>query len=344
MTAQPLTHPTTITLESLLTEARERIQVTETELTEARSRRDDIGAALRAEFPGSRIYVNGSIAHGDALTPLTDVDVGVVVAGAERTHGPGKRGCSDLQERAANAIRTNLKAKYGDLAVEVKGRKRSILVRFRDPVTPGQVDFTADVIVAVDYVGGVGLYIPRYDGWDRSAPEQHTLMVRQANQTSKVNYAHVVRLLKHWNRRNGKPLCSWHIKALALGCLTGRTTQFTGLLRWFRYAIAQLSQGDTLDPAGVAKDPIKTNVPRTQAVEKLRKALERLERAIALQDAGYPALAHDELAKLFNDEQMLPRPDQNDVRVEEAVRLTKQKAPTPRPSARRPCSPASAPA
>lgn len=324
MTAQPMGRPF-ISLEDLLEEARARIQVTKAELDEARSRRDDIGAALLREFPGSRIYVNGSVAHGDALTPLTDVDVGIVIAGAELTHGPGNRGPADLKERAAKAIRQYLKDKYGDLAIEVEGRKRSILVRFRDPVRPGLPDFTADVIVALDYVGGIGLYIPRWDSWDRSAPEQHTAMVRQANKSSDVTYARVTRLVKHYNRSNGKPLCSWNIKALGLGCLTESSSLLIGLLRWFRYAIAQLSQQETPDPAGVAPHPIKTNIPRSQAVAKLRKGLERLEHAIALENAGYPTLAHDELAKLFNDEQMLPRPDQNAVGAEEAIRVTKQK-------------------
>lgn len=84
MTAQPLGRPY-VSLEDLLDDARGRIQVTKAELDEARARRDALGAALRAEFPSSRVYVNGSVAHGDALTPLTDVDVGVVVAGAEHT-------------------------------------------------------------------------------------------------------------------------------------------------------------------------------------------------------------------------------------------------------------------
>lgn len=328
MTAQPLSSRYGIpyvSLEDLLEDARGRIQVTKAELDEARSRRDDIAAALLAEFPGSRIYVNGSVAHGDALTPLTDIDLGIVVAGAEHTHGPGKRGPADLQERAANAIRRHMREKYGDLEVTVKGRKRSILVRFREPIRPEFKDFTADVIVAVDYIGGVGLYIPRYDSWDRSAPEQHTTMVAKANANTDVAYAHVVRLLKHYNRSNGRPLCSWHIKALGLACLTEPVTQLEGLRRWFQHAVTELSKGDTADPAGVAPHPIKTNVPRTEAVEKLRKALDRLETAIALEDAGYPTLAHDELAKLFNDEQMLPRPDQNAVRLEEATRVTKQK-------------------
>lgn len=49
-------------------------------------------------------------------------------------------------------------------------------------------------------------------------------------------------------------------------------------------------------------------------------------RAIALETAGYPTLAHDELAKLFNDEDMLPRPDQDAVRIEEAARIRAERA------------------
>jgi hypothetical protein len=56
-------------------------------------------------------------------------------------------------------------------------------------------------------------------------------------------------------------------------------------------------------------------------VTALRDADKRLNEAIALEKAGYNLLAHDELAKLFNDEEMLQRPDQNAVRGEEARRL-----------------------
>ena len=68
----------------------------------------------------------------------------------------------------------------------------------------------------------------------------HTTMVRNAVHSSEVAFARVVRLLKHWARRHEKPLCSWHIKALALGCLTTPTSQLAGLLAWFDHAIADL--------------------------------------------------------------------------------------------------------
>ena len=316
-----------VSLEQLLEDARSRIQVTIEELEEARRRRDAIAAAARGEFQSSRVYVNGSVAHGDALTPLTDVDVGVVVLGADAEgYGPGKRGPRDLKERAADAIRRDLKDEYGDLAVELDGRKRSLLVRFRDPVTAGQPDFTADVIVAIDNPAGAGLFIPRYESWDRSHPEEHTRLVLQAIDETDVAYARVVRLGKHWNHRHDKKLCSWNIKALALDCLTSPSGLVSGLMTLFQYAADQLSIQETPDPAGVAPHPIRLNKPRTEVVRALRDAAERLQRAIDREAAGYPALAHDELAKLFNDEEMLPRPDQNRVRVEEARRIAAETA------------------
>ncbi|GEB64641.1 hypothetical protein SAT01_20890 [Sinomonas atrocyanea] len=316
----------TITLEHLANEARSRIEVSAEELDEARERRSAVGAALRREFTGSRTYLNGSIAHGDALTPLTDVDLGVVIPDPDHEYGPGKRGPKALKERAAEAIRHGLKGRYGDLAVEVEGRKRSLLVRFRDPVAPGRPDFTADVIVALDNPGGAGLYIPRFDSWDRSHPEKHTELISIANKATQARFARTVRLLKHWNRSNGKLLCSWNIKALALDCIVAPTALIPGLRGWFDHAIAQLSRGETPDPAGVAAKPIKLNGTRTEAIRRLTRALENLDRAIEYEQAGYPVLAHDELAKFFNDPEVMPRPSATAVMGEEARRVLDEKS------------------
>jgi hypothetical protein len=310
MSTAPLS--TAPTLEQTLDQARRRIEVSKAELDEARRRRDQSRAALRTAFPGSRTYVNGSLAHGDALFPLTDVDLGVVVPDPDHRYGPGRRGPKELKDLAAEAIRTALAEEYPNLRIIVEGRKRSILVSFGNSVTHTEQDFTADVIVAIDNPAGAGLYIPRYGQWDRSHPEMHTTMVRAAVKSSDVAYARVVRLLKHWSRCHDKPLCSWHIKALALGCLTRPISQLAGLLTWFDHAMADLRVRDTPDPAGVAA-PIKTTMPRTQLVEKLVKARDQLAYAIELEEAGYDVLARDELAKFFNDEAMLPREDQGAV-------------------------------
>lgn len=299
-------------IKDLLEQTRHRIQVSDDELNEARRRRDLLAAALLKEFRDSRTYVNGSVAHGDALDPLTDIDLGVVVAEAKYTHGPGLKGCADLQERAANAIRTALKDEFPDLRVEWKSRKRSILVRFRKAVSHGQDDFTADVIVAIDNPKGAGLYIPNHTGWSRSHPEKHTEMVRKSNsEKTAYTYARIVRLLKHWNRKNQKPLCSWNVKALALGCLTTPMPLAAGMLAWFDHAITELDKGLTEDPAHVAEKPISINekMTRTEVVNRLKRARAGLARAIELENDGYPLQAHEELAKFFNDKDILPGPE-----------------------------------
>jgi predicted nucleotidyltransferase len=336
-------------LELALEEARHRIEVLMSELEEARRRRDVLVSALRLAFPGCRIYVNGSVAHGDALTPLTDVDLGVVVPNPDGIYGPGKVGPNQLQERAAEAIKAALKDAYPRLRVEFRGKKRAILVRFGDPVTPGQEDFTADVIVAIDNPTGAGLYIPSYMNWDRSHPEEHTRLVREAVGLSEVAYSRGVRLLKHWARSNDQPLCSWHIKALALGCLTRPMSMLEALNVWFTHAIAELEQRDTPDPAGVAPKPIGIPHDRThrQLAAKLTEEHRQLQRAIELEADGWHILALDELARFFNDEQMLPRPDQREVTLEEGKRraarhkspaliLQRSHKPDPRPERDKP--------
>lgn len=314
-------------LEKLLTQARHRIEVTPEEIEEARRRREAISAALRREFPGSRVYFNGSLAHGDALTPLTDIDLGIVIAEAKDTHGPGKKGPRDLMDRAADAVRRELKRDFPKLTVKVEGCTRAVLVRFGDPVHAGEDDFTADVICAIDNPGGQGLFIPKVPGWSRSDPEAHTRMVREAIEDTRVAFAHIVRLLKHWNRRNGKPLVSWNIKALALACITTPTTQLAGLATWFTHAADELDKGLTEDPAGVAEKPIKlgNGWTLTQVVTALRDAGKRLDEAARLERDGYPLQAHEQLAKLFNDEEMLPHPDPDAVR-DEAVRRWKEQS------------------
>src|SRR5215218_137708 len=264
-------------LESLIDDARAQIEVTEDELDEARDRRRKIASALLTAFPGSRIYVNGSIAHGDAITPLNDIDVGVVVADAAKDYGPGRRGPRDLMERARDAIREHLGGEFPNLTITIEGQRRAVLVRFGDPVTPGQQDFTADVIVAIDNPDGPGLFIPNLfvdglyvNGWERSDPETHLELVKAAIKATEVVFARTVRLLKYWSRRHSKPICSWNIKVFALDCVTEPMPLAEAMQAFFGYAAEELrqNQGLTPDPAHVA-GPIELNLPVCDVITTL---------------------------------------------------------------------------
>jgi predicted nucleotidyltransferase len=315
-------------IESLIDDARGAIEVTDRELDEARDRRRKIALALRAAFPGSRIYVNGSLAHGDAITPLNDIDVGVVVADVAEDYGPGRRGPRELMERARDAIREYLGEEFPKLTVTIEGQRRAVLVRFGDPVTAGQQDFTADVIVTIDNPDGAGLFIPNLlvdgvfvNGWERSDPETHLELVKAAIEDTKVVFARTVRLLKYWSRRHSRPMCSWNIKVLALDCITEPMPLAEALRSFFTYAAKELkqNQGLTPDPAHVA-DPIKLNLATREVITRLRTAEGHITRALEHDAAGRPASAQHELAMLLPD--IVPDADPSEVEAEEADRLT----------------------
>ncbi|WP_052493134.1 hypothetical protein [Rhodococcus sp. MEB064] len=317
------------TLLQVLQEARERIQVNDDELDEARRRRDLLAGTLKAEFGAdSRTYVNGSIAHGDALTPLTDIDLGIVIPNPDGVYGPLGKGPAELQNRAAAAIRAAHKSEFPNLRVYVNGRKRSVYVSFGDPVDPDVTDFSADVIVALDDGTGAGLWIPHYDTWDRSAPETHTTLVRAAAKSSGYNYSRTVRLLKHWSRRHSKPLCSWNVKALGLDSLADSMNQLEGMLAWFDHAIDDLTWRDTPDPANVA-GAIGVPGDRSELVDKLRKAQDKLVEAITHEKDGYNVLAVEALSSFFNDKDMLPPPEAKEVTAQQLKRTADMRAARP---------------
>lgn len=288
-------------LEDLLNEARLEIAVDDAELEEARDRRAKIAKALEDAFPGSRTYVNGSIAHGDANTPLTDVDLGVVVGDAD-DYGPKGEPATKLMELAREAIRDQMADDYQKLRIEVADRKRSVLVRFGDPVTPGQADFTADVIVAIEHGTEPGLWIPNNDipeGWDRSHPERHTELIHAANAATESTFARTVRLLKHWrdtHTRDEHPMCSWNLKALALECIADEpTTLLDALGCFFTHAADAIKTGLTKDPARVS-GPIKLPLARTEAARRLREARDNIKTATENENSDRPALAQHSLS------------------------------------------------
>lgn len=308
-------------LQELLDAARCQIEVGDEELAEARRRRGLLEAALRDEFPGCRVYLNGSIAHGDALTPLTDVDIGGVAFDGDDAYGPGKEGPRDPMERARDTIKSHLGAEFPKLRVVIEGQRRAVLVSFGDPVTAGAEDFTADVVIAVDNEGGVGIFIPNLpeDDWDPSAPEQHTALVRVANIRTLRVYARAIRLLKFWNIHHGEPVCSWLLKVLGLPSITSRLPLALALKGFFTHATAALRAGPIQDPVGVS-DPIKPNLPLADVLSRFDEALGLITQALEAEAAGRPYAAQHALARLLPE--IVPEPDPDDVRKEEAGRLT----------------------
>jgi hypothetical protein len=75
--------------------------------------------------------------------------------------------------------------------------------------------------------------------------------------------------------------------------------------------LTELKVGPTKDPAGVAPEPvaIPDGWDLRDVLTEMQAAARGLQRAARFEDEGYPALALDELSKVFRDPEMLPGPD-----------------------------------
>lgn len=285
-------------LDPFLRNAEKRIAITPAEYAEAQNRLRVLKAAL-TEGVQERVYVNGSIEHGDAITPLKDIDLGVIigdpVASIERQHSPVKM-MTIVGEKIMNFANEH----YPGMSISFAGQKRSIVVRFGGPSHSERMIFTADVIVALDYAEGQGVLVPNLltDAWDRSDPVRHTELIRDANLLSDFSLNRVVRIAKQWNRVNGGPLSSWNIKALALACLTRPISVTEGLHTFFHFAADSLKSGLTPDPAGIAS-PISLEVPRSQVLRCLRRACDAIDEAIVSAESGDSSKAFHLLQAVF---------------------------------------------
>jgi hypothetical protein len=214
------------------------------------------------------------------MTPLNDIDLGVIFHGPtaqlESRHSPVR-----MMTVVSRVIEDFAADCYPEISTSFADQKRSIVVHFGGPGQAGCREFTADVIAALDYPNGPGVLVPNLltGSWDRSDPIRHTEMVRNANLSTDFIFSRVVRIAKLWSRRNGGPLSSWNIKALALSCLTKPTSMTEGLYAFFHYAAESLALGPTRDPAGIAA-PIGLELPRDQVLSCVRVACEALDEAI----------------------------------------------------------------
>ena len=236
--------------------------------------------------------------------------------------GPHDQGPRELMEAACDAIKDHLKDDYPDLHVTVEGPRRAVLVRFGDPVTPGQPDFTSDVIVALDHPSGRGLFIPNLEidaEWDHADPETHTRLVLEAIEQTEVTFARLIRLLKHWRDRHSEPMCSWNIKALALECITEPMQLLRALQVFFTHAADSIAKELTDDPAGVA-GKIALNMSRAAAAHRLRVARDHINEAIRHENAGRPASAQHALHKVLPA--VIPDSDTVDQTLEAAPAVT----------------------
>lgn len=191
----------------------------------ANSRKDWIVKRLRANLTVLDAFTIGSIPRYTALSGHADLDVLVVL-----------HWTNHLKDRLPSTVLQNVKTALGAGAGKPRRNGQAVTMNFT--TWPA-----VDVVPAARYKtdgGAVDYYaIPDMNReiWLRSRPRLHGRHIAAEVADSGSKFREIIKMLKHWNRRQDVRLQSYHIEVIALQMTCGWDDYSWSIYKWFEAAI-----------------------------------------------------------------------------------------------------------
>jgi predicted nucleotidyltransferase len=201
-----------------------RLEITQTEREDASRRQKDVRATVRESFAVETDFLTGSYDRNTKTKPLKDIDIFVVFGEGEQwRQGEHPRGVLDDLE-------TCLVATYGKDQVERDRRCVTVYFEKRNQTQheDGKV-LSLDVVPA--FAVGDNYEIPdeTLGRWIKTNPAIHADKATAKNSSLAGGWVPLVKMLKSWNRSNGKPIQpSFLIEVMALDLVDGPFDGFPG--------------------------------------------------------------------------------------------------------------------
>ena len=257
---------------------RQRLELSDTEADDAARRQEDVRECIRESFDLSRDFLSGSYSRHTKTKPLKDVDVMFVLGEKERWRRD-KPPIEMLQ-----AFEKCLKKKYSGQG-EVEIGRRSVTVEFEKAYYPEEHEgkvLSIDAVLAFE--GGDGDYeIPdKVSGtWIKTNPETHKEQSTAKNKALGDHWVPLVKMLKGWNRANGKPIKpSFLIEVMAEDLAEAPFSNYPDEIRNLFAAIEANIGKSWPDPAGLG--PLVSDQMTPEMVTAARKALQDAQMKAAL--------------------------------------------------------------
>ena len=264
------------TVEEAFETYRQRLELSETERNDTIRRHNEVRDCIRASFKIDRDFLTGSYDRHTKTKPLKDVDIFFVLSKDEQ------KWRDKPPHEVLDAFADSLKKKYGADAVD-PGR-RCATVEF-DKNTKDE----EGKVLSIDSVPAFELSdcyeIPDRDlgKWIKTDPEIHAEKSTAKNKALGGKWVPLVKMLKRWNRSNGKPIKpSFLIEVMAHELVDAPFTTYPQeVRRFFGSALAGIA-GPWPDPAGLG--PKVSDQMTPELVQKAVEALRKAEREAALAD------------------------------------------------------------
>lgn len=254
---------------------RQRLELSETERKDAAKRQEDVRDCIREAFDLSTDFLSGSYKRNTKTKPLKDVDV-IFVLGEDEKWRRQKPPIDTLK-----AFEKRLKECFS----EVEVNRRSVTVEFEKSYYPedheGKV-LSIDAVPAFECAGG-NYEIPDKvtATWIKTNPEKHKEQATAKNKQLGGTWVPLVKMLKAWNRANGKPIKpSFLLEVMALELVDAPFSTYPDEVRNFFASAADGITRSWADPAGLGP-PVSDQMTPDRICEA-RAALQEAQRQAAL--------------------------------------------------------------
>lgn len=257
---------------------RKRLELSETERKDAARRHTEVRECIRAGFDISNDYLSGSYRRHTKTKPLKDVDI-FFVLGQKEHWRRAKPPVETLQ-----AFENCLKQKYTEKD-QVELNRRSVTVIFEKSYYPDDHDgkvMSIDAVPAIQMSDDVYEIPDKVQGkWIKTNPKKHAEQATAKNAELDGNWIPLVKMVKGWNRANGKPIKpSFLVEVMAEGLVEAPFSTFPNEVRNL-FAAMEANVGLTWpDPAQLG--PPVSDQMTAELVTSARQALQEAQRKAAL--------------------------------------------------------------
>jgi predicted nucleotidyltransferase len=276
-----------------------RLELTQTEQDDASRRQKDVRATVQAAFQVDHDFLTGSYGRHTKTKPLKDIDIFVCLGPKEehRRKAHPKGVLDDLEACLVDA--------YGRDRVERDRRCVTVWFEKRH-----QTQHEEGKVVSLDVVpafpSGSDYEIPdeQLGRWIKTNPATHNDLTTAKNKTLSGNWVPLVKMLKSWNRANGRPIePSFLVEVMALDLVDGPFNTFPDEARRF-FAAAAASVSETwADPAKLGPPVSDEMTPEKCAVARqtLKDAEMAATRAFRAESQGSESEAIRIWKSVFGD-------------------------------------------
>jgi len=267
-----------ITVQDAFKKFRSRLELTQREQDDASRRQSEIRGVMQEDFDVEHDFLTGSYRRWTKTKPLKDVDIFCVLGQKERHYR------DKAPDELLKAVEKTLAKKYG--SGYVRRQRRSVSVDFG--IREDENGETGERVMSFDVVPAFTkddyYEIPdtaTSSGWTKTNPCIHYDKAVAANDAYDGKWKGLVRMMKSWNREQGKPIRpSFLIEVMALEVLYPPWGGvYSREMQAFFHTLADRVGEDWPEPAGLGPDV--SDQMDAAARESARQALLAAERQAA---------------------------------------------------------------